>query len=102
LKSTTWIFSLPRYDASLESAVGSDHETGGICGLKDPEVRQSEIGEVVPKSDLPGGNMNLVKDADNFRKCSEVGSLDRAFGLSQEIANFSQNVRCGDPRMSLG
>ena len=44
--------------------------------LKDPEVRQSEIGEVVPKSDSPGGNMNLVKDADNFRKCSEVGSLD--------------------------
>ncbi len=73
-----------------------------MCGLKDPEVRQSEIGEVVPKSDSPGGNMNLVKDADNFRKCSEVGSLDWAFGLSKEIANLSQNVQCGDPRMSLG
>ena len=62
-----------------EPRVGSDHQTGGICGLQDAEVRQSEIGEVVPKSDLPGGNMNLVKDADNFRKCSEVLPRQESF-----------------------
>src|SRR5271157_3906569 len=45
--------------------------------------------------------MNLVEEADDFRERSEAGSLDRTFGLSQEIAHFSQNVRCGNSRLSL-
>jgi len=76
-----------------ETAVGGPDLMRSPRSGKDSKVGQTIFSEMGPSRDLACGDVYFLEKADNLRKSLEASALNRAFGLSEVIAYFGQNVR---------